>query len=273
MRHDIPITDWAAIRDSCVLFEDEATLVLDKPAGISVVDDRQETSLVALARDAGEQLLPAHRIDKVTSGAVVFAKDPRIHASLARQFNRRSIEKAYLAIVRSNGLPAFGTIDLPLSKGRKNRVRVACLRRDIVTDHDGNHWSVAPSGIFADVKIYPSVTRFARLHETDHDAIIVVRPITGRQHQIRVHLAWIGHPVTGDPLYAGARGDTPERAYLHAWRVAFDADWVSGSTRIVVEAVPEDVFWQPVRGILPDIRSETVIERARLALVTLDSMS
>src|SRR3954452_15543309 len=134
------MTRWDDYRRR-VLYEDEGVVVLDKPSGIAVVGERHDADLVDLAAAAGETVMPAHRIDKVTSGAVVFAKTADARASLAREFHRRSIEKAYLAVVRSDrsgrgaglggALPA-GTIDLPLAVGRKNRVRVAAPHSSIV---------------------------------------------------------------------------------------------------------------------------------------------
>src|SRR5690348_16099703 len=140
------MTTWSDLRH--VLYEDDDVLVLAKPVGIAVIGERHDDDLVDIARDAGEALMPAHRIDKVTSGAVVLAKTADAHASLARQFNRRSIEKAYLAVVHGTDPPSGGSIDLPLSVGRKNRVRVAAPRASIVA-HDGR-WSVAPGAGFDD---------------------------------------------------------------------------------------------------------------------------
>ncbi|MGH3624746.1 MAG: pseudouridine synthase, partial [Sciscionella sp.] len=94
---------WAEIRDECVLVEDEAILILNKPAGWSVMGERHETDLVRIAQEAGEGLFPVHRIDKVTSGAILFAKELRFHGDLTRQFNKRSVGKAYLVLTRSLG--------------------------------------------------------------------------------------------------------------------------------------------------------------------------
>src|SRR3954466_4144379 len=109
--------DWADISRRDVVYEDEAVLALKKPVGISVMGERHETDLVRLAADAGEVLYPVHRIDKVTSGLVLLAKDLAVHGGLTRQFNARTVEKGYLAITRTTGLPEKGTIDLPLSVG------------------------------------------------------------------------------------------------------------------------------------------------------------
>ena len=241
------MSEWAGIRAGCVILEDEAVLVLNKPAGISVMGERHETDLVRMAQEAGEELFPVHRIDKVTSGAILFARELRWHSGLTRQFARRTAGKAYLAITSPGGLPGHGTIDLPLSVGRKNRVRVAAPRASIVADEAAGTWSVPAPEVFGHVRTYPSVTTFATLWQDDQHAVLAVRPVTGRRHQIRVHLAWIGHPVAGDPLFGA--GGLP-RALLHSWRLAFDAAWRDG-TRLEAEAVPGPDFWAPVLRGLP----------------------
>src|SRR6476659_9593076 len=108
------MTTWSDLRHARCLYEDDAVLVLDKPVGIAVIGERHAADLVDLAHADGVTVMPAHRIDKVTSGAVVLAKTAEAHAALARQFHRRSIEKAYLAVVHADAPPAGGTIDLPL---------------------------------------------------------------------------------------------------------------------------------------------------------------
>jgi tRNA pseudouridine32 synthase/23S rRNA pseudouridine746 synthase/23S rRNA pseudouridine1911/1915/1917 synthase len=238
--------EWAELRTGRVVCEDEAVLVLDKPAGISVTGERHETDLIRLAEQAGEQFFPVHRIDKVTSGAVLLAKELRWHGGLTRQFSRRTVAKAYLAIARPGGLPAAGTIDLPLSVGRKNRVRVAAQRAAIAVDEAAGTWSVPAAEVFGQVRVYPSVTSFRTLWQDAEQALLVVWPVTGRRHQIRVHLAWIGHPVAGDPLFAAAA--TP-RAHLHSWRLGFDAAWLAGE-RLRVEAPPGADFWAPLTPAL-----------------------
>jgi tRNA pseudouridine32 synthase / 23S rRNA pseudouridine746 synthase len=265
-------TGWTELRAGRVLFEDEAVLVLDKPAGISVVGERHERDLVGLARDAGERLLPVHRIDKVASGAILLAKDEEIHAGLTRQFQRRSLDKAYLAITRSRGLPEQGTIELPLGVGRKNAVRVAAPRAAIVTDQAGTRWSVAPSEVFTHTRTYPSQTSFASVWEAGRNTLLAVRPVTGRRHQIRVHLAWIGHPIEGDPLFDKEAAASGARTCLHSWRMAFDAAW-AGGVRIGVEAVPGADFWAPVRARLPGDGPATLMGRAGRALERLAARS
>ena len=236
-----PVSRWAQIRDGAV-YEDDAALVLNKPAGLAVMGERHDTDLVRLAGDAGEKLYPAHRIDKVTSGALLLAKELRFHGDLTRQFNRRTVGKVYLAVTRSTGLPGHGTIDLPLSAGRKNRARVAANRAAIVFDEPGSRWSVPDEEAFGQVRVYPSRTDFARVWGDGQRTLLAVWPVTGRRHQIRVHLAWIGHPIEGDPLFGSTGG---ERTLLHSWRLAFDAAWAGGA-RIEATAPPGADFWAPL---------------------------
>jgi tRNA pseudouridine32 synthase / 23S rRNA pseudouridine746 synthase len=241
------VGEWADIRAAGVVLEDEAVLVLNKPAGLSVMGERHGTDLVTMAAAAGEELFPVHRIDKVTSGAVLLAKELRWHGPLTRQFAGRTVGKTYLAITGPGGLPGRGVIDLPLSAGRKGRARVAAPRASIVADDAHGTWSVPGPQIFGHVRTYPSVTTFATVWQDERHALLAVRPVTGRRHQIRVHLAWIGHPVEGDPLFGPT--DVP-RALLHSWRLAFDAAW-RGGARVRAEAAPGEDFWAPVLGRRP----------------------
>lgn len=274
MTSDCPVPDWPTLRDRHRVFENDAVLILNKPPGISVMGERHDTDVVRLAEDAGERLMPVHRIDKVTSGVVLFAKSVEVHGGLTRQFNQRTVDKAYLAITRSpsvvgptapNGakspepareLPERGTIDLPLSVGRKNRVRVAAPRDSIVVDEGTDRWSVPPSQVFRDKRSYPSLTVFARVWAGGHHNVLVARPVTGRRHQLRVHLAWIGHAIEGDPLFD--KGTTAGRTFLHSWRLAFDATWSDGA-RVHVEAPPGPDFWEPVPAFVPG----DILARAR----------
>jgi len=247
-----------------MVFEDAGVVVLAKPPGISVTGERHDTDLVTMAQAAGERLMPAHRIDKVTSGIVVLAKTDEAHASLARQFNKRTVDKGYLAILRSRGLPETGTIDLPLSVGRKNTVRIAALRSEIVFDEEAHRWSVAPRKSFRGKRVYPSITTFARVIESARRTALVVRPISGRRHQIRTHLAWIGHPIEGDPLYTKDPA-TAARTYLHSWTLGFDVTWAGESRRLVLEAPPDDEFWRPFRRELPTKGPGVLAQEARAA--------
>jgi len=237
--------DWAFVRDHRVLYSDDHLLVIDKPAGIALVGERHDTDLMQQARESGDFVMPAHRIDKVTSGVVLLARDQQTHGVLTRQFNDRTVIKEYLAIVRGVGLAPEGTIDLPLSVGRKSRVRVAADRDAITEDPPGN-WSVPADRIFDHVRVYPAQTSYRRLETTAQQTVLQLRPHTGRRHQLRVQLAWIGHPIEGDPLFAKPSG---ERTLLHARRLTFDHP--STGERLTVAAEPDDGFWSGFQGRIP----------------------
>jgi tRNA pseudouridine32 synthase/23S rRNA pseudouridine746 synthase len=243
--------DWAALRAARTLAETDDYLVLDKPAGLSVAGERHETDLVRIARDVGEELIPVHRIDKVTSGVLLLARTKAAHGPLTRQFAKRTVRKCYLVITRSVGLSAAGTIDLPLSVGRKNRVRVAAPRDDIEFETESGRWSVPAESVRA--HSYPSLSTFDRLWQGTGNTLLAVYPRTGRRHQIRVHLAWVGHPIVGDPLFPDPNTARVEdvRTCLHAWRLEFDDP---AGHRVSVAVAPDRGFWTPVADELPDAR-------------------
>jgi tRNA pseudouridine32 synthase / 23S rRNA pseudouridine746 synthase len=262
------VSTWAEIRERCTIFEDDAIFILNKPAGISLVGERHGTDLLKLAKEAGETVIPVHRVDKVTSGLVLFAKRIDIHGGLTRQFAKRTVEKSYLAITRPAGIPDEGTIDLPLMTASSARVRVAAERSRISLDERASTWSVAPDRIYTHVRNYPSRTTFRKVLEEPHDSLLVVRPVTGRRHQIRVHLAWIGYPIEGDPLFDKHAAEKGIRTALHSWSLKFDAAWLGGR-RLQFYAPPGEDFWaslseSPKAGQIPDIVEQAHIEAEKL---------
>src|SRR6185437_4666591 len=174
-----------------ILFEDDHLLVVDKPAGLVVhpaAGNRDGTLVNALLHHCGGSLSGiggvarpgiVHRIDKDTSGLLVVAKTDVAHEGLARQFAAHSIDRRYLAIV--NGVPkaSNGTVDAPLARSASNRKKIAIV--------EGNRGKRA-------------VTHWKRLEALDGAAMVECRLETGRTHQIRVHMASIGHPLVGDPV-------------------------------------------------------------------------
>lgn len=245
--------DWSALRERIVVWEDESALVVNKPPGLSVMGERHDTDLITLAHTAGERLQWVNRIDKVTSGAVLLARSKAAHAALTRQFAQRTVAKTYLAVCRPGGLPAAGEIDLPLLTAGSGRIRIAAERGAI--RRDGDRWSVAEQDLLPKQN-YPSQTTFATLWDSPELCLVRAHPVTGRRHQLRVHLAWIGHAILGDPLFTHKTDPVQPRTYLHSWRVAFDTGGPAGRVEVVAE--PEEAFWAPLADRL------TPADRARL---------
>lgn len=231
-----------------VLHRDRRLVVIDKPAGLSTLADRQgETCLWSLLPDLlGARPYLVHRLDKGTSGVMLIALDPRAQSELTRAFSARRVRKFYLAQtigvpgdgVPGDGVPGDGvsgetpqgrstrSIDLPLRPGRKSRFRVAGNRADIVAGAGG--WAL--SGTADDVEAgtsrsngHPSLTHvrvLAAAPDRRH-ALVLCAPVTGRTHQIRVHLAWVGHPLVGDTLYGQPTSSLQQadRLMLHCHRL------------------------------------------------------
>lgn len=182
-------------------------LVLNKPAGVSLFADR--TGAPALwpalkATLAPEIPLQVHRLDKGTSGVLLVALTSSRQAALNRAFARGAVRKYYVATVTGRlALSGTGTIDLPVKPGRKSRYRVAGQRSDIRRDH--NHWYLATPTTTG----HPSCTHLRIVGASERGTTLLLSPTTGRTHQLRVHLSWIGHPMRGDHLYGNP--DSPEQ--------------------------------------------------------------
>lgn len=204
--------------------------------------ERHDDDVVELAAAAGERLHPVHRIDKVTSGVVLLARTLAAHGPLTRQFAARTAAKGYLAVVRGGPLPPRWTIDLPLGVGRKNRVRVAAPRERLRYDARAARWSVEPHDVIPGKANYPSVTDVHLLLATEHASLVLALPRTGRRHQIRVHLAWTGTPIVGDPLFRAAGSAPAERTHLHSWRLHLPGSGLD------LTAVPGPDLFTPLAG-------------------------
>jgi tRNA pseudouridine32 synthase/23S rRNA pseudouridine746 synthase len=168
-----------------LVYVDEHLLVLEKPAGLLAVPGRGEEKqdcLSARAQALWPDALVVHRLDMATSGLFLMGRGLHMQRVLSRAFAERQVHKAYQAVVAGQpGAPGEeGTIDLPLVGDWPNRPRQK------VDAMQGR----------------PSVTRWKVLARQDDTSRVALEPVTGRSHQLRVHLQAIGHPIVGDPLYA-----------------------------------------------------------------------
>ena len=212
-----------------IIYQDGDILVLDKPARLTVHPAPGHPSgtlvnaLLAACPDlrgiAGS-LRPGivHRLDKDTSGLMVVAKNDRAQRALQGQLKEREVRKIYLALVKGVPAPREGTIEAPIGRHPKNRKKMAMVA-------DGRE----------------STTRYRVREEIAGGkySLLEVEPVTGRTHQIRVHLAAIGHPVVGDATY-GRSSESIGRQFLHAHKLAF-AMPLGGRTVEFVSPLPADL--------------------------------
>jgi 23S rRNA pseudouridine1911/1915/1917 synthase len=212
-----------------IIYQDGDIIVLDKPAGLTVhpaPGHRSGTLVNALLaacpdlRGIAGTLRPGivHRLDKDTSGLMVVAKNDRAQRALQRQLKEREVRKTYLALVKGVPSPREGTIEAPIGRHPKNRKKMAIVA-------DGRE----------------STTRYRVREEIAGGkySLLEVEPVTGRTHQIRVHLSAIGHPVVGDPTY-GRPSTVIGRQFLHAHKLAF-AMPLGGRTVEFVSPLPADL--------------------------------
>lgn len=223
-----------------IAFEDEHLIVVDKPAGMVVhpaAGNLDGTLVNALLHHCKGRLSGiggvarpgiVHRIDKDTSGLLVVAKNDTAHEGLARQFADHSVHRRYLAVCAGRPKPADGTIEGRIGRSDANRKKMAVLDKK---SSRGKH----------------AVTHYKMLKSLDSSALVECRLETGRTHQVRVHLASIGHALLGDPLY----GRTPanlrpiinqlgfDRQALHAANLGFEhpvsSKWLEFSSPLPVD--------------------------------------
>ena len=191
-----------------IVYEDDAILVLDKPAGLVThpgAGNWQGTLLNALLHHVpGATTLPragiVHRLDKDTSGLMVVAKTLEAQTQLVRDLQARTVKRVYWAVALGRIQPAEGSIEAPIGRHPTQRVKMA-----VVEEGRGK----------------PALTHYQVLRQFAEFAWVECRLATGRTHQIRVHMAHIGHPLLGDPVYAGRRRSPIafSRQALHAVRL------------------------------------------------------
>ena len=218
-----------------VIYEDDDLVAISKPAGMVVhpAHGHREGTLVnaLLARyptlavgDAGRQGI-VHRLDRDTSGLIVVAKTDKALQHLREQFKQRKVKKTYLALVHGRPPSADGIVEAPVGRNPRQRKRMAVLAGGRAAR-----------------------TAFHLMEDLNEYSLLTVSPETGRTHQIRVHLAWVGMPVVGDRVYGRRRNHLGlRRQFLHAWRLSFERP--GGKGRLDLESpLPPDL-----RQVLRDI--------------------
>jgi 23S rRNA pseudouridine1911/1915/1917 synthase len=229
----VTITEPAAVPSSLqpeaipleFIFEDEYLAVINKPAGLVVHPGAGQTdgTLVnALLHHCltlsgiGGELRPGivHRLDKETSGCLVIAKNDQVHRQLSRQFADREVEKIYLAVCAGIFRQKTGDVREAIGRNPLHRKKMAVT-----------------------TKGRPAHTRFEVVKELADNSVVLCRLLTGRTHQIRVHLQHLGHPILGDQIYM--RRKSGSRLMLHAWRLGFrhpaTENWVEFRAQIPQE--------------------------------------
>ena len=207
---DVPTSIRPEAIDLDIIFENEDVLVVNKPQGMVVhpaAGNYTGTLAQGIAyRGLSDELSAdnprlgiVHRLDKDTSGVIITAKNPEAREFLANQFAKKHTRKSYLAIVKGLVMPREGRIESYICRDPKNR------KRFTTSDDEGKH----------------AVTDYRVLRQWDNYAFLALNPLTGRTHQLRVHLSAKGHPILGDPIYS--RQDTlfpSATLMLHARRLA-----------------------------------------------------
>ncbi len=180
-----------------IIYQDDAIIVVDKPAGLLSVPGKIEgrkDCLETRLRTAFWDTLLVHRLDCDTSGVMIFARTKLAQGFLGQEFEKRRTKKTYVARVWGQMGPDSGQVDLPI----------------------GSDWPNRPRQMVDAVNGRSAITDWKVIARTDTDSRIRLHPLTGRSHQLRVHMLALGHPILGDPIYAtGAAQDFP-RLMLHA---------------------------------------------------------
>lgn len=219
-----------------IRYEDDDIILINKPTGIVVhpsTGHEQETLVNAVLAHCpvlpviGSEKRPGivHRLDKHTSGLIIVAKNERALRYMQAQFKKRTISKVYLALVFGQVQPPTATIDAPVGRNPRNRKKMG----------------VIPPGSSHSLHSRPAQTNYTALITFDDYTLLECRPRTGRTHQIRVHLAYIGHPIVGDKIYGRRKQPFPKlgRHFLHAAELTFKRPSDNQELTICAELPPE----------------------------------
>lgn len=239
-KEDIPLT---------ILYEDADVAVVDKPCGMVVhpAAGNESGTLVNALLFAMDDLSGiggvkrpgiVHRLDKDTSGLLMIAKNDTAHLSLSEQLRARTMDKRYLAVAEGCMREREGRIDVPIARSRKDRKKMA----------------VDPEGREAH-------TEWTLLENLKNASLLEVHILTGRTHQIRVHLHSIHHPVAGDPIYGQKNGVRAPRLMLHAYSLSFDHPRTG--ERLHFQTQPPEAFLNALQKLRMDPAKPLPFEQAR----------
>lgn len=219
------------------IYEDENVLVINKPAGLLSMAKGEFTEETTL-EDYG---LLVHRLDRDTSGVVILAKNEATQSMLRKQFQKRKTHKTYVAVV--DGIPknSEAVINLPIARNMKR-----------------------PTTFMVDPKGKPAETYYKTISQTNSKSMLLLKPVTGRTHQLRVHLKYIGCPIVGDPVYnPESKGS---RLFLHAKSLEItipntSKDGTDGERRIFEATIPAEFDEEMKSDVLWKDRKNPVIYR------------
>lgn len=206
-----------------IVYEDDDLLVLNKPAGIAMhpkSGDASASSLAAMLTSyLGEGSVPhfVSRLDKGTSGLLIAAKNGYVHDRLRRALHSSDLRREYRAVAVGRVEPPYGVIDAPIGRAEGSIIR-RCVRAD---------------GL-------PSLTEYETLQVNDRFTLLRLRPQTGRTHQLRVHMAYLGHPLAGDWLYGTEDKTLIARPALHSYELWFTQP-VTGQELHFTAPIPQDM--------------------------------
>ena len=196
-----------------VIYEDENVLVINKPAGLLSMAKGEYCAEPTL-EDYG---LLVHRLDRDTSGVVILAKNPDTQKMLRKQFQDRKTHKTYYAIVEGHPAQPEALIDLPIIRNYKH-----------------------PTTFMVDASGKDSQTHYKVIKQNDNFSLLELKPKTGRTHQLRVHLQYLGNPIVGDPVYGSDSENSmaSPRLYLHAYQLEITIP--QGQRKIFTAPIPEE---------------------------------
>lgn len=207
--------------DLPVLYEDENCIVINKPTGVlthALGVHGNEASVASFLRNKvtgmdGDRAGIVHRLDRLTSGVIIGAKNQHALSLLQKQFSQRKVKKTYVAVVEGHLDPQEAVIDMPIERNPKAPA----------TFRVGSNGKEARTG-------------YTVLEAGEKYSLLELKPETGRTHQLRVHLAKVGHPIVGDPLYG--KGKYEDRLFLHA--LSLEITLPGGERKIFTAPLPDE---------------------------------